>query len=181
MIFSCILFSILLCGVYGNYCMFSNYIKKQVIFGIDDWSITGYKPSYAVTWDRLVGYDNLIDIKSITNKSDKNRWYFRSPPVIMPKLLSFTLTGYAGRFDKLNDDLEPVRIINNDVKHVFSHIKFNGTTTNYYVQFLHDLWSPPLQNTYSPVFIEILGDWTQGNETVGLSNVIFYQGNYVPE
>ena len=158
MILVCIIYSIFLCSV--------------IAFKFDGWTVTGYKPSFYTTYTQIIGHDMLIDIKSVSNKSDKNRWYFRSPLVQMPKLLSFTLTGYAGRFNKLNDNLEPVCVYRRGVKHVFPHIKFNGSTTHYYVQFIHHLWSPPLPESNELIHIEILGDWTQGNETVSLSNVL---------
>ena len=133
------------------------------------WTVTGYKPAYTVHWNYIVAHDTLIDIKSRINKSDKNRWYFKSPLIQKPVLLTFTLTAYMGKFQKLNDYLEPVKIGH----HYFPHIKFNGSTSHYTVQFIPHLWIPPLIN-YDTVHIEILGDWTQGNETIGLSNVKYF-------
>ncbi len=161
-----ILFSILLLFLIVN----SEANLKSLLNG---WTVIGYNPIYDIDYNRIVAHDSLIDIKSCINKSDKSRWYFKSP-LIKPKLLSFTLTSYMGRFDKLNDDLKPVVVKIGDNEHVFPHIKFNGTTTKYYVQFISHLWTPPL-DTNEPFSIEILGDWTQGNETIGLSDVIEHQ------
>lgn len=83
--------------------------------------------------------------------------------------MSFTLRGLMGNFNKLNTPLNPVKIGN----HVFPHIKFNGSASHYYVQFIPHLWNPPLYIS-NPFHVEILGDWTQGNETVVLSDVTFY-------
>lgn len=154
-----------------SHLIFSIVLYSAIAFKFDGWTVTGYKPSYYTTYTQIIGHDTLIDIKSLSNKSDKNRWYFRSPLIQMPKLLSFTLTGYAGRFNKLNDNLEPVCVFIRGVKHVFPHIKFNGTATHYHVQFIHHLWTPPLPESNTLIHIEILGDWTQGNETVSLSNI----------
>lgn len=137
------------------------------------WTVTGYKPSFQTNYNSIVAHDTLIDIVSRFNKSDKNRWYFRSPPLnSIPTLLSFTLSSRMGQYNKLNDHLKPVIIGD---QYYFPHIRFNGTTTHYMVQFISHLWIPSLPSNWNyPIHIDILGDWTQGNETVCLSNVKMY-------
>ncbi len=139
------------------------------VVATDGWSVSGYKPAYTKSWNQIIAHDTLIDILSRSNKSDKNRWYFVSPPMKMPAIMTFTLTAYVGKFNKLNDSIKPVKIGH----HHFPHLRFNGSTSHYVVQFIPHLWIPPLIK-YETVQIEILGDWTQGNETVGLSNVKIY-------
>lgn len=137
---------------------------------VSGWTTTERSQFYIQQWKNIIGYDTLIDIHSRHNKSDKNIWYFKSPLIQnQPKLMSFKLRALMGNFNKLNDRIEPVKIGG----HVFPHIKFNGSATLYYVQFIPHLWNPPL-NISNPFHIEILGDWTQGNETIMLSDVTFY-------
>ncbi len=150
--------SILLCGWSANALWY------------DGWTTTEKSQYYIEQWKHMVGHDTLIDIYSRTNKSDKNRWYFKSPLITMkPRLMSFTLRGLMGNYNKLNAPLNPVKIGD----HVFSHITFNGFMSHYYVQFIPHLWNPPI-NVSQPFYVEILGDWTQENETVVLSDVRFY-------
>ncbi len=162
---------------YIIYCMICLLLISIFLLQVNaSWTVTGYKPSYQINYNSIVAHDTLIDIVSRLNKSDKNRWYFRSPPIYqIPKLLAFTLSSRMGKYNILNNNLEPVVLSDSNHRYVFPHIHFNGSTTQYMVQFISQLWNPilpPKLNT--PIYINILGDWTQGNETVVLSNVKIY-------
>jgi hypothetical protein len=117
-----------------------------------------------------------------------------------PTLLMFTMMSFSGDFQRLNRVPALVRLrFDNGVVAGFPVYQsydgqsYDGSLKTFYVQFIEELWisnSPNIiydepnsyaaPNSYSlfkdrwhkePFCLEILGDWTQGWETIGLDNV----------
>lgn len=128
----------------------------------------------------ILGSDNLVNVD--LNRDDKNIWYFKSPMIQLekePKLMVFTITSFSGDFTKLNRDMPIVKITTDDLNLLFYQAEFNGKMQRVNVPFVKELWKSKTDFTFSTVFvkpfsIEILGDWTQGIETIGIDNVEFY-------
>jgi len=137
----------------------------------------------------ITAKDNLVNVDA-KNKDDKNLWYFNSPPIKLiidkhnnkrPMLLTFTLTSFMGDFRYLNRCSSLIKII--DVKGniiYYPHItKYDGNMVTFNIPLRNDLWynedvnmSVNFDTIFRDVFeIEILGDWTQGIEVIGLDNV----------
>lgn len=127
----------------------------------------------------ILGTDDLVNV-DFRNRDDKNLWYFRSPPITLvkrPVLMVFTITSFSGDFTKLNADVPLVKIIGADNLSVgFDKLVFNSaqmfdgkmTTVNVPLAHLNE------KIFKKPFFVEILGDWTRGIETVAIDNVEFY-------
>lgn len=144
--------------------------------------------------------DNLINVDN-KNKNDKTLWYFRSPDIIInteckpgtnsknkkllkhPKLLTFTMSSFQGNFNKLNENVALVKLKNNNNCFIFNAPQYDGKSREFNVPFVYSLWMHEHNNnlvsqeeidkmfigTFS---IEILGDWTQGMEVIGLDNIV---------
>lgn len=132
----------------------------------------------------IVGSDKLINVDS-KNRDDKNLWYFKSPPIILKKQpfgMMFSIMSLSGDFQKLNfgGSIPVVKITSNDglILH-FRYAFFDGRATNINVPFVKELWENNRDFTFKQVFsnpftLEILGDWTQRSETIGIDNIQFY-------
>ena len=140
----------------------------------------------------IIAKDDLINVDS-KNKDDKNLWYFKSPSIKLtlgkpgnkkPMLLTFTLTSFVGDFRNLNRCSALIKIIDAKDETIFYPYvkKYDGNMISFNVPLRNDLWYNEDVNKvvdFDTIFegafkIEILGDWTQGVEVIGLDNVIIY-------
>jgi hypothetical protein len=166
-------------------------VKATFLLDNEGWTIVGNKHIVAAIHkpyslgsemsNYILGTDNLVNVDS-KNKNDRNLWYFRSPKIQLikqPAIMVFTITSFSGDFNKLNQDLPVVKIIDYEGQ-ITSFYKaiFDGRMQKITVPFFEELWS---SNDLSfkklfknPFTIEILGDWTQGVETMAIDNVEFY-------
>lgn len=144
----------------------------------------------------ILGKEERVNVDA-QNRNDKDLWYFQSPPIVLefqPTVLLFTMTSFSGDFQRLNRVSALVRLrFDNGVVAGFPVYQsydgqnYNGSLKTFYVQFIEELWisnSPNIiydtPNSYAlfkdswykkPFCLEILGDWTQGWETIGFDNV----------
>ena len=139
----------------------------------------------------ILGKEERVNVDA-QNRNDKDLWYFQSPPIVLgfrPTLLMFTMMSFSGDFRRLNRVQALVRLRFDDgvVAGFPVYQSYDGQLKTFYVQFIDELWisnSPNIiydaPNSYSlfkdrwhkePFRLEILGDWTQGWETIGLDNV----------
>jgi hypothetical protein len=137
----------------------------------------------------IIAKDDLVNVDS-KNKDDKNLWYFRSPQIKLtldkpcskkPLLLTFTITSFMGDFRKLNSCSALIKIIdvNDDTIYYPYMTKYDGSMVSFNIPLINDLWYNEDINkevNFDTIFenafrIEILGDWTQGVEVIGLDNV----------
>ena len=143
----------------------------------------------------ILGKEERVNVDA-QNRNDKDLWYFQSPPIVLefrPTLLMFTMTSFSGDFKRLNRVQALVRLRFDDgvVAGFPVYQSYDGRSKTFYVQFIEELWinnlptsiydgpnsyagSNPLlkDRLYKRQFnMEILGDWTQGWETIGLDNV----------
>lgn len=144
----------------------------------------------------ILGKEERVNVDA-QNRNDKDLWYFQSPPIVLefqPTVLLFTMTSFSGDFKRLNRVSALVRLrFDNGVVAGFPVYQsydgqnYNGSLKTFYVQFIEELWisnSPNIiydtPNSYAlfkdswykkPFCLEILGDWTQGWETIGFDNV----------
>lgn len=140
----------------------------------------------------IIAKDDLINVDS-KNKDDKNLWYFKSPLIKLtlgkpdkkkPMLLTFTMTSFMGDFRNLNRCSALIKIIDAKGDTIFyPHVKkYDGNMVSFNIPLRNDLWYNEDVNKdfdFDTIFdntfkIEILGDWTQGVEVIGLDNVIIY-------
>jgi len=176
--------------------------KNEFMIDNNGWRITGNKieepavhQSYNLNHDMshyIMFKDNLINSEP-KNPSDRTLWYFESASIIInpnhkyestaskqykpiyPTVLTFTMTSFVGDFRRLNSDLDLVRIKNGANTIVFK------APTDYDGNMRHfdngaELTDEEFKNMFiGPFIIEILGDWTQGIEVIGLDNVIIWK------
>ena len=104
----------------------------------------------------------------------------------IPQLLTFTMTSFVGDFNKLNENVALVKLKNKNTSLVFKAPQYDGKIREFNVPFVISLWEREhnynnkkalTQEEFNNIFIgtfsiEILGDWTQGMEVIGLDNVI---------
>ena len=173
------IFIILFVGVSGSTFLLDN----------EGWTIIGNKNVEAATHLKynmgylsnfIIGTDNLVNVDA-NNKDDKNFWYFKSPLITLKKQpfgMSFSIISFSGDFTKLNRGFPPVvKITTNDGVVVrFNKAVFDGHMN---VPFVNELWDCNRGFSFKQVFshpftIEILGDWTQRIETVGIDNIAFF-------
>ena len=138
----------------------------------------------------IMGKDDLVNV-DYKNKDDKNLWYFKSPPIKIshdkatgkPVLLTFTLTSFMGDFRHLNrcSALIKIKLTNGNTISYPYVAKYDGNMVSFNVPLRGDLWYNDAETkvNFDTIFdaefeIEILGDWTQGVEVIGLDNVIIY-------
>jgi hypothetical protein len=117
-----------------------------------------------------------------------------------PTLLMFSMMSFSGDFRRPNrvQALVRLRFEDGTVAEFPVYEDYDGSGKTFYVQFIEDLWTiinddaptiinddaPTIINDYNalsrpfighwykhPFRLEILGDWTQGWETIGLDNV----------
>jgi len=142
----------------------------------------------------IVGDDKVINVDS-KRKDDSNLWYFGKQfqenfSLANSSIFSFTMASFVGDFKNPNNPLSAlIRVSNNitneliifPVNHLIN--KYNGSIQEFVVPMVHTLWLNGRNYTEMGVNhfknvlknvtqIEILGDWTRGNETMGLDNVL---------
>ena len=142
----------------------------------------------------ILGKEERVNVDA-RNRDDKDLWYFQSPPITLgfrPILLMFSMMSFSGDFRRLNrvQALVRLRFEDGTVAEFPVYEDYDGSGKTFYVQFIEDLWNiinddaPTIINDYDalsrpfighwykhPFRLEILGDWTQGWETIGLENV----------
>ena len=98
------------------------------------------------------------------------------------------MNSFVGDFNKLNENVALVKIKNTNNCFIFKAPQYDGKSREFNVPFISSLWEhehntksnnkktvtqEELNSMFVGTFsIEILGDWTQGMEVVGLDNVI---------
>ena len=145
--------------------------------------------------------DTLIN-SDFANPTDKTLWYFESPSItlnplnkegstkartykpVYPNVLTFTMTSFVGDFKRLNANTNLVRIKNGPNCITFKAPEYNGEMRTFNVPFISKLWQMDgkavSDEEFNAMFmgsftIEILGDWTQGIEVIGIDNVILWK------
>jgi hypothetical protein len=147
----------------------------------------------------IIGNDKVINV-DYKNKDDANLWYFSKNfptnySLSNTSIFSFTMTSFIGDFTKLNynNSLSSalIKIINNVTNELIifpvNHLieKYNGSLHTFVIPMVYNVWLngynySQIDRKYflrvlsNVTRIDILGDWTQGNETIGLDNVMIY-------
>lgn len=145
----------------------------------------------------IIGDDKVINVDS-KRKDDSNLWYFGKQfpanfSLTNSSIFSFTMASFVGDFTNLNNPNNPlsalIRVTNNVTNELLvfpvNHLikKYNGSIQEFVVPMVHTLWLNGRNytqmglNNFKNVLknvtqIEILGDWTRGNETMGLDNIM---------
>jgi hypothetical protein len=173
--------------------------KYGFLLGTEGWTIAGYGSVEHRPWSIyslldspslsqfIIGKEERVNVDA-RNRDDKDLWYFMSPPILLdfrPTLLLFTMTSFSGDFRRLNRVPALVRLRFHDgvVANFPVYQSYDGSAKTFNVPFIEELWnSYAAPNSYAgpllkdrlykrPFHLEILGDWTQGWETIGLDNV----------
>jgi len=144
----------------------------------------------------IIGKEERVNVDA-RNRDDKDLWYFVSPPIVLdfrPTLLMFTMMSFSGDFRRLNRVPALVRLRFRDgvVAQFPVYQSYDGSVKTFNVPLIEELWiSYAAPTSYAapniiysesnvllkdqlykrPFQLEILGDWTQGWETIGLDNV----------
>jgi len=144
----------------------------------------------------IVGKDDVINVDS-KNKDDRNLWFFSKHlpanfSLANASALSFTMTSLVGDFTNLNNPNSSasafVKLFNNVSNEyiVFPVInliqQYDGKIKEFYIPLINQIWvngtnnMPTAYDDFKRILknisrIDILGDWTRGNETIGLDNV----------
>jgi hypothetical protein len=144
----------------------------------------------------IIGKEDRVNVDA-RNRNDKDLWYFQSPPITLgfrPTLLTFNMMSFSGDFRRPNRSPALVRLRFEDgsLAEFPVYQEYDGSLKTFYVPFVEKLW-----NIYAPTIsydgrgcfvaggrsiaddhwynkpfrLDILGDWTQGWETMGLDNV----------
>lgn len=136
--------------------------------------------------DKTLWYFRSPDI-FINEEQKPGTTIFVKKQAKIPKLLTFTMNSFQGNFNKLNENVALVKIKNKNNCLVFKAPQYDGNSREFNVPFVSSLWErehafnnnkksvtqEELNNMFIGTFsIEILGDWTQGMEVIGLDNVI---------
>lgn len=152
------------------------------------YSLNGMMSHYIIGDDKVINVDNK-------RKDDSNLWYFgKQFPANFSlekySIFSFTMTSFVGDFKNLNSQLSALLRVTNNVTNeliVFpvNHLieKYNGSFQEFIVPMVNTVWLNGRNytqmglNHFKNVLknvtqIEILGDWTRGNETIGLDNIM---------
>jgi hypothetical protein len=139
----------------------------------------------------IIGKEARVNVDA-WNRDDKDLWYFQSPPITLgfrPTLLTFNMMSFSGDFRRQNQSpvLVRLRFEDGSLAEFPVYQEYDGSLKTFYVPFVKKLWTisydaPTI--SYSgptisyddcwhtkPFRLEILGDWTQGWETIGLDNV----------
>ena len=145
----------------------------------------------------ITGKDDLINV-DYKNKDDRNLWFFSKQLSLYlsnSSILSFTMSSFSGDFSKLNNPnisvatfIKLCNNVTNDtiifpIKNLIN--EYDGKIKTFMIPFVSSLWLNGVNNM--PVSfddfklilqnitqIDILGDWTRGNEIIGLDNVKIY-------
>jgi hypothetical protein len=144
----------------------------------------------------IIGKDDVINVDS-KNKDDRNLWFFSKQlpanfSLSNATALSFTMTSLMGDFTNLNNPNSFgsafVKLFNNVSNEyiVFPVInliqQYDGKIKEFYIPLINQVWVtghnhiPTAHDDFKRILknisrIDILGDWTRGNETIGLDNV----------
>ena len=152
------------------------------------YSLNGMMSHYIIGDDKVINVDNK-------RKDDSNLWYFGKQfpanfSLEKSSIFSFTMTSFVGDFKNLNSQLSALLRVTNNVTNeliVFpvNHLieKYNGSFKEFIVPMVNTVWLNGRNytqmglNHFKNVLknvtqIEILGDWTRGNETIGLDNIM---------
>ena len=172
-------------NIIGNKNITSSFFKP--------FSLDGIMSNY------IIGNDKVINV-DYKNKDDANLWYFSKNfptnySLSNTSIFSFTMTSFVGDFTKLNynNSLSSalIKIINNVTNELIifpvNHLieKYNGSLHTFVIPMVYNVWLngynySQIDRKYflrvlsNVTRIDILGDWTQGNETIGLDNVMIY-------
>ena len=168
-------------------CLF----ETTFLINSENWTIIGNKkPNYVLHQtinidNKMSNYitakDDLINV-DYKNKDDKDLWYFKSPLIRLPSgkkpfLLSFTMRSFLGDFKKLNYCHALIKIRGKHTTFSYPYVKkYDGNIETFNVPLINSLWVSKDNSLLDSVFqdefqIEILGDWTQGVEIIGLDNI----------
>ena len=148
----------------------------------------------------IIGKEARVNVDA-RNRDDKDLWYFQSPPITLgfrPTLLTFNMMSFSGDFRRQNQSpvLVRLRFEDGSLAKFPVYQDYDGSLKTFYVPFVEKLWTisydaptiiydaPTISYDYGgcsiaggnhwytkPFRLEILGDWTQGWETIGLDNV----------
>jgi hypothetical protein len=144
----------------------------------------------------IVGHDDVINVDH-KNKDDRNLWFFskqltETVSLVNTSIMSFTMSSFVGNFTNLNNPnsstMELVKLFNNVTQeHIVFPIRnlvkrYNGNIQEFVIPMVYQVWingknnMPMIYDDFKRILknishIYILGDWTRGNETVGLDNV----------
>ncbi len=173
-------------------------VSSDFLLGDESWTISGsnpLKPTGIKYWNYnggfITGSEDYINVDyskikhtySIINRPDKSLWYFKAPYKYYQNLaisyggfLEFKLIELAGDFTG-NIDTVPIVKLNSPL---ISLGYYNKTQfkNNWSIQLVPDNFLPKVSpdqftNLLEQINgLEILGDWTQGYETIGLDSVI---------
>ena len=142
----------------------------------------------------IVGDDKVINV-DYKRKDDSNLWYFGKQfpanfSLSNSSIFSFTMTSFVGDFKNMNSPLSALLRVTNNVTNeliIFpvNHLieKYNGSFQEFVIPMVNSVWLNGRTYTQMGVAhfknvlknvtqIEILGDWTRGNETMGLDNIM---------
>lgn len=172
--------------------------KYGFLLGTEGWSIAGYGSVEHRPWSIyslldsqslsqfIIGKEERVNVDA-RNRDDKDLWYFVSPAIVLefqPTLLMFTMMSFSGDFKRLNRVPALVRLRFHDgfVAQFPVYQSYDGILKTFNVPFIEELWIIDAPLSYAgpllkdrlykrPFHLEILGDWTQGWETIGLDNV----------
>ena len=154
------------------------------------YSIDGLMSNY------IIGKDDVIDV-DYKHKDDRSVWFFsKNLPdnfsLTNASAISFTMTSFVGDFTNLNNPNSSsyafVKLFNNITKeHIVYPVsnlieQYDGKIKEFYIPMVQQAWvdginkMPKTHNEFKDFLknislIKILGDWTRGNETIGLDNV----------
>lgn len=142
----------------------------------------------------IVGDDKVINV-DYKRKDDSNLWYFGKQfpsnfSLSNSSIFSFTMTSFVGDFKNMNSPFSALLRVTNNVTNeliIFpvNHLieKYNGSFQEFVIPMVNSVWLngrtytqmgfEHFKNVLKNVTqIEILGDWTRGNETMGLDNIM---------
>jgi len=172
-------------NIIGNKNITSSFFKP--------FSLDGIMSNY------IIGNDKVINV-DYKNKDDTSLWYFSKNfptnySLSNTSIFSFIMSSFVGDFTKLNYNNSSssalIKIINNVTNELIifpvNHLieKYNGSLHTFVIPMVYNVWLngynySQIDRKYflrvlsNVTRIDILGDWTQGNETIGLDNVIIY-------
>ena len=144
----------------------------------------------------IIGKDDVINVDS-KNKDDRSLWFFSKHlpanfSLANASALSFTMTSLVGDFTNLNNPNSSasafVKLFNNvSNEYIVFPVtnliqQYDGKIKEFYIPLINQIWvngtnhMPTAYDDFKLILknisrIDILGDWTRGNETIGLDNV----------
>ena len=144
----------------------------------------------------IIGKDDVINVDS-KNKDDRSLWFFSKQlpanfSLSNASALSFTMTSLMGNFTNLNNPNSFgsafVKLFNNvSNEYIVFPVtnliqQYDGKIKEFYIPLINQVWVtghnhiPTAYDDFKRILknisrIDILGDWTRGNETIGLDNV----------